>query len=58
MNLNHILQYLFSGAASVSYGILNEFNAVNFKHICFAESGSKGAPILNLSNNKVIGISI
>ena len=54
----YILQYLFSGTASVSYGILNEFNAVNFKHICFAESGSKGAPILNLSNNKVIGISI
>ena len=54
----YILQYLFSGTASVSYGILNEFNGFNFKHICFAESGSKGAPILNLSNNKVIGISI
>jgi len=54
----YILQYLFSGTASVSYGILNEFNRFNFKHICFAESGSKGAPILNLSNNKVIGISI
>lgn len=54
----YILQYLLSGTASVSYGILNEFNGFNFKHICFAESGSKGAPILNLSNNKVIGISI
>ena len=53
----YILQYLFSETASVSYGILNEFNGFNFKHICFAESGSKGAPILNLSNNKVIGIS-
>ena len=54
----YILQYLFSGSASVSYGILNEFNGFNFKHICFAESCSNGAPILNLSNNKVIGISI
>ena len=54
----YILQYLFSGTASVSYGILNEYFGLNFKHMCFAESGSNGAPILNLSNNKVIGISI
>ena len=53
----YILQYLFGGNSSVSYGILNELNGFNIKHICSAESGSKGAPILSLSNNKVIGLS-
>ena len=54
----YILQYLFSGSASVSYGILNQLNGYNIKHTCFADSGSNGAPILNLSNNRVIGISL
>lgn len=54
----YILQYIFSGTASVSYGILNELNGFNINHMCFAESGSNGAPILNLTNNKVIGISL
>lgn len=54
----YILQYIFSGTASVSYGILNELNGFNINHMCFAESGSNGAPILNLTNNNVIGISL
>ena len=54
----YILQFLFSGTVSVSYGILNELIGFNLKHLCFAESGSNGAPILNISNNKVIGISL
>ena len=54
----YILQYLFTGSSSVSYGIINEFNGFNMNHSCFAESGSIGAPILNLTNNKVIGISL
>ena len=31
----YILQYLFSGTASVSYGILNEYFGLNFKHNVF-----------------------
>ena len=54
----YILQHLFSGSTCVSYGILNKLNELNIEHTCFSESGSNGAPILNLSNNKVIGISL
>jgi hypothetical protein len=32
----YILQYIFSGTASVSYGILNELNGFNINHMCFA----------------------
>ena len=54
----YILQYLFGGKSSVSYGIFNELNGSNINHMCMTESGSNGAPILNLTNNKVIGISL
>ena len=54
----YMLQYLNGGNASVSYGILNELNGFNIKHTCSAESCSSGAPILNISNNKIIGISL
>ena len=54
----YILQYIFSGSTSVSYGLLNQLNEINIKHTCFVESGSNGAPILNLNNNKVFGISL
>ena len=45
--------------AAVSYGILkNRFEDLtyNFKHYCCTEYGSSGSPILNLNNNKIIGI--
>lgn len=54
----YMLQYLNGGNASVSYGILNELYGFNIKHTCSAESCSSGAPILNISNNKIIGISL
>ena len=54
----YIIQYLNGVKASVSYGILNELNGTNMKYICYLEIGSNGAPILNLVNNKVIGIAI
>ena len=54
----YMLQYLNGGNASVSYGILNKLNGFNIKHTCSAESCSSGAPILNISNNKIIGISL
>ena len=53
----YILQYLNGGKASVSYGNLNQLNGYNINHSCFINSGSNGAPILNLTNNKVIGIT-
>ena len=50
-------KYLHMQIASVSYGFLREIN--NNSDIilsCSTESGSSGSPILNISNNKVIGI--
>ena len=44
---------------AVSYGILKgrfDDKKFNFKHYCSTEYGSSGSPILNISNNKVIGI--
>ena len=45
--------------ASVSYGILkniDESNNYTFEHLCSTEKGSSGSPILNIKNNKIIGI--
>ena len=45
--------------AAVSFGILKsnfEDKNYNFKHFCCTEFGSSGAPLLNLENNKIIGI--
>ena len=58
----YILHYpdiLGGNKVAVSYGILkkkftNEEN--DFMHYCSTEYGSSGSPILNLSNNKIIGI--
>ena len=52
----YILQYPFGDKAQVSYGKLIDINSYEIKHICNTEHGSSGSPILNLSNNKVIGI--
>ena len=45
---------------SVSYGILKgiEENEYNFSHLCNTETGSSGSPIIDLSNNNIIGIHI
>ena len=43
--------------AAVSYGKIKKIeNKYEIKHLCSTEVGSSGSPILNLSNNKVIGI--
>jgi len=55
----YILQYpkcLEKQKAAVSYGIIKEINQNEIIHLCCTESGSSGSPILNISNNKVIGI--
>ena len=41
----------------VSYGLVNDIGKNhNFMHTCKAFNGSSGSPILNLENNKIIGI--
>ena len=55
-NSLYVLQYPNMDKASVSYGILNSIQDYNINHTCSTEKGSSGSPILNLSNNKLIGI--
>ena len=52
----YIIQYPNGDEACVSYGILNKINKNDILHICSTDNGSSGSPILNLKNNKVIGI--
>ena len=54
----YIIQYP-ENKISVSYGILDkiyENKKYNFNHKCSTKGGSSGSPILNITNNKVIGI--
>ena len=56
--LVYIIQYP-EGNLSVSYGVLekiSENQKYNFIHKCSTKGGSSGSPILNLTNNKIIGI--
>jgi len=58
-NKNHsiyIPQYLNGDEAVVSYGIINQIKGFDINHYCCTESGSSGSPIINLLNNKIIGI--
>jgi len=52
--------YLLYSAESllVSYGILNNIKEEKILHLCNTNMYSGGAPILNLSKNKVIGIHV
>ena len=52
----YIPQYLYGEKAVVSYGIINNIVGNNISHFCFTESGSSGSPIIDLLNNKIIGI--
>ena len=52
----YILHYLLGKNICVSYGILNRISKYDIIHICSTDNGSSGSPILNLENNKVIGI--
>ena len=57
----YILQYpninLYQQKAAVSYGIIKDIEKeYNIIHYCCTEHGSSGSPILNLLNNKIIGI--
>ena len=52
----YILHYIYGKNICASYGILNRINKYDIIHICSTDSGSSGSPIINLENNKVIGI--
>ena len=59
----YILQYprfnLGEQKAAVSYGILKNIqDKYIIEHYCYTEYGSSGSPILNLLNNKIIGMHI
>ena len=52
----YVIQYPLGNNAAVSYGLSNGINNFEINHTCSTEYGSSGSPILNLANNKVIGI--
>jgi hypothetical protein len=52
----YILYYHEQKGPLVSYGSLNKKVSHNLIHLCQVEESSAGAPILNLENNKVIGL--
>jgi len=52
----YVLQYPNGKNACVSYGLLSSIYECNIRHTSSTEDGSSGSPILNLENNKVIGI--
>ena len=44
------------GKVGVSYGTIKKIESNNINHFCCTDKGSSGSPILNLLNNKIIGI--
>ena len=55
----YILHYPNHEKVSVSYGIIHDINKQkNWEafHLCSTDKGSYGSPILNINNNKLIGI--
>jgi len=54
----YIPHYSSEDSSIVSYGLLKGINNYEIKHTCCIENSSSGSPILNLSNNKIIGMHI
>jgi V8-like Glu-specific endopeptidase len=52
----YILHYPNQDKSSVSYGITKKIENGEINHLCSTQPGSSGSPILDLNNNKVIGI--
>ena len=52
----YVLHYPTGKNAYFSCGLLNNINKLYINHKCSTDNGSAGSPILNLENNKVIGI--
>ena len=53
----YLISYILGKEASFSVGKMTQ-NFRYLKHNCNTESGSAGAPIINLKTNKIIGIHI
>ena len=53
---SYIIQFNNGEKASVSFGIINNIDNYNIIHFYRTESEVLGAPLLNLSNNKIIGV--
>jgi V8-like Glu-specific endopeptidase len=52
----YIIHYPNGEIGKVSYAIINTIEDYNICHYCSTETGSSGSPIINLLNNKIIGI--
>mgnify|MGYP003571337675 CR=1 FL=1 len=52
----YLLHYPNQDKASVSYGITKKIDNDNINHLCSTLPGSSGSPIMDLSNNTIIGI--
>ena len=52
----YILNYPGGEDICVSYGIIKDVDENNIKHLCNIDKDSSGSPIINIKNNKVIGI--
>ena len=52
----YILNYPGGNDIVVSYGTIKNVEESNIKHLCCTDKGSSGSPIINLKNNKIIGI--
>ena len=52
----YILNYLGGKDIVVSYGIIKKVEENDIRHLCWTDRGSSGYPLINLKNNKVIGI--
>ena len=55
-NSIYMLYYPCGEYVYASYGTIKRIDVFNINHLCYTDKGSSGSPIINLSNNKVIGI--
>ena len=52
----YIIHYPNTNKVSVSYSKVGKIEKNEISHYCYTDKGSSGSPIINLSNNKIIGI--
>ena len=56
-NINiYLIQYTIHNEYKYSFGKIKSIEENAFEHLCSSDSGSSGAPILGLSNYRIIGI--
>ena len=54
----YLIYYPYENKASYSNGIIKNISEDNYniKHLCSTKPGASGCPIINLNNNRVLGI--